>query len=96
MKRYTPREDKLIRETIKKHPENLQKCFRTLATQLNRSPEAIGFRWYAVLSKESTPCFMLQSSHKTLKNRKVYTPTCTVAPVFNRIKYWWRKIAKLS
>lgn len=96
MKRYTPREDKLIRETIKKHPENLQECFRTLATQLNRSPKAIHVRWYAVLSKETTPCFMLQSGYKTLKNRKNYTPTCTVAPIFNRIKHWWRKVAKLS
>ena len=46
MKRWTKEEKQAILKEVSSHPENLQKCFLTLSTKLNRSQGAISQMWY--------------------------------------------------
>lgn len=46
MKKWTKEEKQAILKEISSHPENLQKCFLTLSTKLNRSQRAVSQMWY--------------------------------------------------
>ena len=98
-KRYTKEEDDRIMEVIQENPENLQKAFRILSEELNRSIRALTNRWYMVLNNHESPkyrgttCFMTISKRKKFVNRKTFnTPSEKVKKNSTSI---WTKILKL-
>ena len=75
MRRYTEEENLKIIKKISENPSNLSRCFEELAVELGRTPIAIKYRWYQVLSlreesKANTIFFTLGKKRKLL-NRKV-------------------------
>lgn len=75
MRRYTEEEDLKIIKKVNENPLNLTQCFKELAIELGRTPGAIHYRWYRVLSvreesKANTVFFTLGKKRKLL-NRKI-------------------------
>ena len=68
-KRWTIEEDQYLIDHLKNYSHNLQKGFSIASEHLDRTPEAISYRWYTKLSKQ-TPIFMVASSKKATINRK--------------------------
>lgn len=99
-KRYSPEEDKLIVEAIKKNPYNLQACFRKVSKKINRAPKSIQRRWYFVLNNPEHPeyvgtAFTLLGRAMELKNGKIVsvnTVRRTPEKIAQRI---WKTIKKL-
>lgn len=69
-KRYTLQEDKMILKAINDNPQNLTIAFKTIATKLGRSENAISFRWYTYLSKLPTNKAFTLVGSKRINNRK--------------------------
>ena len=55
-KRWTIEEDQYLIDHLKNYSHNLQKGFLIASQHLDRTPEAISYRWYTKLSKQ-TPIF---------------------------------------
>ena len=61
--RFTPEEDKMIVEAIKKNPQNIHKCFIALAPKLNRSVDSLRVHYYSRIAKDnSNKLFLTVSS----------------------------------
>lgn len=89
--RWTEEENNILIQAVQANPHNLQEAFRQAETQLNRTKEAIAYRWYYKLKRESI-CFVTVSSKKKLKNGKLQfkenhsKPTNNNALIWNKIK----------
>lgn len=90
--RFTPEEDKMIIETIKKNPQNIHKCFVALATKLNRSIDSIRCHYYSKIVKDnSNKLFLTVSSRKKYTNYKVQRKGMKAKPT-QTTKSKWRRI----
>lgn len=70
-KRWTPKEDKILLTQVKAFPQNLNKCFITVAQQTGRTKGAVSLRWYTVLSKDKKNlAFFTASPHAVTRNKK--------------------------
>lgn len=70
-KKWTQAEDALLMRQVKAFPQNLAKCFISVAVQTNRSKGAVASRWYTKVSKDpKNIAFFTASSKHVSKNRK--------------------------
>lgn len=70
-RKWTSREDAEIRKEIRKNPQNLSKCFATLAVKLNRTEASVQHRYYTSVRLDSKhPLFYTVSSKKAVVNTK--------------------------
>ena len=53
-KRWSKEEDTKLLKQVKAFPQNLSKCFMTIAETTGRTPKAVANRWYSHLQKDST------------------------------------------
>lgn len=85
-RRWTTAEDSIVVAQVRKFPTNLTQAFKEAAKETNRTDSACAYRWYAVLSKNSTnACFITVSGkHKSL-NRKNGTGTPCSQSLFIKI-----------
>ncbi len=71
VRKWTEEEDNLLLQQVKSSPQNLSRCFITVAHNLDRSPSAVAGHWYTVVSKRpDTTCFFTASSKHLSRNRK--------------------------
>lgn len=70
-KKWTASEDEILLQSVKQSPQNLSRCFLSVAQNIDRSPSAVANHWYTVVSKRpDTTCFFTASSKHLSKNRK--------------------------
>lgn len=70
-KRWTASEDELLLQSVKQSPQNLSRCFLSVAERTGRSKSAVAGHWYTNVSKRpDTTCFFTASSRHLSKNRK--------------------------
>ena len=70
-KKWTAEEDARLIEQVKAFPQNLSQCFLIVSEITGRTPAAVAFHWYSVLSKRpDVTCFFTASPRHISKNRK--------------------------
>ena len=70
-KKWTASENEILLQSVKQSPQNLSRCFLSVAQNIDRSPSAVANHWYTVVSKRpDTTCFFTASSKHLSKNRK--------------------------
>lgn len=70
-KRWTPAEEDQLINAVRLHPNNLAKCFISVASDINRTPSAVAGHWYTKASKrKDVLCFFTASSSHLSRNRK--------------------------
>lgn len=72
MKRWTAEEKQAIIDEVSSHPENLQKCFLTLSTKLNRSKDAICNMWYCMQNPTNPHYIGTKTAYVLLGKSKLY------------------------
>ena len=93
---YTPEEDKIIINAVKRNPQNLKKTFEELVTVLNRSYASIKFHYYQKIAKDPTnKLFLTVSQRKKHTNYKIYKKGMKVKPEQNYKSKWQRILAIL-
>lgn len=91
-RKFTPEEDKMIVEAIKKNPQNIHKCFVVLAPKLNRSVDSLRVHYYSMIAKDdSNKLFLTVSSRKKYTNYKVQRKGMKAKPT-QTTKSKWRRI----
>ena len=71
VRKWTASEDEILLQKVKEHPQNLTRCFLSVAQNIDRSPNAVANHWYQVVSKRpDTVCFFTASSRHFSRNRK--------------------------
>lgn len=91
-RKFTPEEDNMIVEAIKKNPQNISKCFVMLAPKLNRSVDSIRCHYYSMIVKDdSNKLFLTVSSRKKYTNYKVQRKGMKAKPT-QTTKSKWRRI----
>lgn len=54
-KDYSAKENRIIIKEVKKHPDNLHKCFIAVSKKLHRTPEGIKCHYYSFLAENKKP-----------------------------------------
>ena len=91
-RKFTPEEDKMIVEAIKKNPQNISKCLVALAPKLNRSVDSLRVHYYSRIAKDdSNKLFLTVSSRKKYTNYKVQRKGMKAKPT-QTAKSKWRRI----
>lgn len=89
--KFTPEEDKMIVEAIKKNPQNIHKCFVALAPKLNRTVDSIRVHYYSRIAKDnSNKLFLTVSSRKKYTNYKVQRKGMKAKPTQTTKSKWHR------
>ena len=71
-RKFTPEEDKMIIEAVKKSPQNISKAFILVAPEISRTPDSVRLRYYGKIAKDnSNKLFLTVSSKRKLSNYKV-------------------------
>lgn len=93
---YTPEEDKVILDCVKRHPQNLREAFAKASRILEtRSEMGVKIRWNRVLSKqENNSCFMTLGTKTKNINRKIVRFNSSNNTETIKISIW-NKILKL-
>lgn len=68
--RWTPGEEDVLVENVRKHPDNLSHAFQITATAIGRSKNACTQHWYDVVSKGNHTPFFFGSTKGVVRNRK--------------------------
>lgn len=70
-RKWTQEEENLLIDQIRVFPQNLSKCFITVAQETNRTKLAVANHWYTVTSKSpQARCFFTASPKHMSMNRK--------------------------
>jgi hypothetical protein len=86
VKRWTAEEDKRLLQQVRVFPQNLHKCFITVAEVTGRTPTACASRWYTKLSKDpANAVFLTVSSRHKIMNRKNGKGVRSTPSLFQRI-----------
>jgi len=48
-KKWTASEDEILLQSVKQSPQNLSRCFLSVAQNIDRSPSAVANHWYTVV-----------------------------------------------
>ena len=91
-KKYTPEEDRIIIDAVKKSPQNISKAFVLVATKLNRTVDSIRVRYYGRIAKDKdNKLFLTVSERRKLINYKVQRDDME-AKAERSTKPKWRRI----
>lgn len=99
-KRWTREEDDRIIEKVNDESVNLSKAFRELSTEIDRTVEAITYRWYAVLNNpehskyRGTTCFVTICRKQNMHNRKILRENSPIGVAKPTKKSLWNTIKK--
>ena len=93
---YTPEEDKVIIDCVKRNPQNLREAFAKASRILEtRSEMGVKIRWNRVLSKQdNNSCFMTVGAKTKNINRKVVRVNSSDNTEKSKLSIW-NKILKL-
>lgn len=70
-RKWTEEEEELLLQSVKNNPQNLSRCFLSVAQNIDRTSGAVANHWYTVVSKKpDVTCFFTASSKHLSKNRK--------------------------
>ena len=90
--RYTRAEDIVIRNAVKKNPQNLSKVFIAVSRELGTSPRSVKTRYYGYIApNQGNPHMSLVSPGKKYMNYKVLRKDMT-AKIENNTRSKWRRI----
>lgn len=68
--KWTPGEEDILVENVRKHPDNLSHAFQITAVRIGRSKPACAQHWYDVVSKGNHTPFFFGSTKGVVRNRK--------------------------
>ena len=68
--KWTPGEEDILVENVRKHPDNLSHAFQITALAIHRSKPACAQHWYDVVSKGNHTPFFFGSAKSIVRNRK--------------------------
>ncbi len=100
-KKWTTEEDEILVKAVKDNFDNLQKGFREVAKELNRTISAVKQRWYSALSNPESKayvgssCFIGFGINKHYRNRKNYCAEYSKLEPEKSNPSIWGKILKL-
>lgn len=70
-RKWTEEEDNILLQQVKQSPQNLSRCFLSVAEVTGRSKMAVANHWYQVVSKKpNSICFFTASPRHISRNRK--------------------------
>lgn len=92
-RKWTDEEDKIVVQAVQAKPQNLKKCFLTVASEIDRTPEAVHTRWYnAIRYTQEGREAMLTISSKTAFCGKNELDNSKVKPIKIRRKSFWKTL----
>lgn len=99
-KKWAASDDKVIIETIKRHPENLSYCFHLASKKLNTTDRSVAERYYRNIRpnlSEEEPTIFVGSPKKIIVNTKMVKRSNNKAPKssFTTLKAKWKKIIEI-
>ena len=94
--KYTSEDDKIILNTIRDNPSNLQMCFEEAAEKIGTTPKAIQDRYYEKLKHHNVCFIMVGKKHQVVntKNRRCDLPIKTMNTT-KTTKTLWNKLRDL-
>jgi hypothetical protein len=92
LKRWTPEEERVLRDQVSRRPNNLAEAFRRVSVLIDRTPSAVSYHWYNVM-KNTNVCFMTASARGVNPNSKIVRkePEIIKTPK----KSWWKSLLKI-
>lgn len=91
-RKFTPEEDRIIIDAVKKSPQNINKAFVLIAPKLNRTVDSIRVRYYGRIAKDKdNKLFLTVSERRKLTNYKVQRDDME-AKAERSTKPKWRRI----
>lgn len=91
-RKFTPEEDRIIIDAVKKSPQNINKAFILIAPKINRTVDSIRVHYYSRIAKDnSNKLFLTVSSRKKYTNYKVQRKGMKAKPT-QTTKSKWRRI----
>lgn len=91
-RKFTPEEDRIIIDAVKKSPQNISKAFVLVSTKLNRTVDSIRVRYYGRIAKDKdNKLFLTVSERRKLTNYKVQRDDME-AKAERSTKPKWRRI----
>ena len=90
-RRWTPKEEKVLRSQVSKRPNNLQEAFRRTSRLTGRSLHAVAQHWY-INMKDANVCFMTVSGPVANPNRKIVSNRTSDNTVTVKKVKWWDKL----
>lgn len=92
LRKWTEDEEKVVISRIEENPNNLQKAFREASLKIDKTPAAIGWRWYkGGLRERSGKLFMTYGRKGTLNsNRKNVSSKTSDNTIRTRKSKWGR------
>ena len=94
--KYTSEDDKIILNTIRDNPSNLQMCFEEAAEKIGTTPKSVSYRYYEKL-KHNNVCFVVVGKkHQVVntKNRRWHNDVKTMNTT-KTTKTLWNKLCDL-
>ena len=93
IKRWTPEEERVLRDQVSRRPNNLSEAFRRVSVLIDRTPSAVSFHWYYIMKHQQHVCFMTASGESISPNSKNVIGDDTA--IKTRKKSWWRNLLSL-
>lgn len=91
-RKFTPEEDRIIIDAVKKSPQNISKAFVLVAPKINRSVNSIRVHYYGSIAKDKdNKLFLTVSERRKLTNYKVQRDNMDVKAE-RSTKPKWRRI----
>lgn len=85
-RKWTTEEDEVLIRKVKEHPQNLTRCFISVSLSIDRTPSAVAYHWYAVVSKRpNSTCFFTASPKHISRNRKNSNGTACNRNIWQRL-----------
>jgi hypothetical protein len=93
LKRWTPEEERVLRDQVSRRPNNLSEAFRRTAALTDRTFRSVEQHWYYIIKHQTNVCFMTASDKSVSPNRKnVIGEDTAIKP---KKKSWWRNLLSL-
>lgn len=93
LRKWTEDEEKVVISRIEENPNNLQKAFREASLEIDKTPAAIGWKWYkGGLRERSGKLFITYGRKGTLNSNRKNVSSKTSDNTIRTRKSKWRRI----
>lgn len=93
LRKWTEDEEKVVISKIEENPNNLQRAFREASLEIDKTPAAIGWRWYkGGLRERSGKLFMTYGRKGTLNSNRKNVSSKTSDNTIRTRKSKWKRI----